>query len=76
VSPNGNPWTVYRRDPRRVRHVAKAIARYLLVTDSYTRRDVVSPVLRGEAPRPRIPLRRLRALGGYAALTGRGRPSG
>jgi hypothetical protein len=37
------------------RTVAKAIARYLLVTDSYTRRDVVSPVLRGEAPRPRIP---------------------
>jgi hypothetical protein len=58
------------------RTVAKAIARYLLVTDSYTRRDVVSPVLRGEAPRPRIPLRRLRALGGYAARTGRGRPSG
>jgi GT2 family glycosyltransferase len=49
------------------RTTAKAIARYLLVTASYARRDVVSPVLRGQAPRPRIPLRRLRALGGYAA---------
>jgi GT2 family glycosyltransferase len=55
------------------RTVAKALARYLLITGSYARRDVVSPMLRGQAPRPRIPLRRLRALGGYAAaLTSRG----
>ncbi len=50
--------------------VAKALAKYLLVTGSYARRDVVSPVLRGEAPRPETPLRRLRALGGYAAAGG------
>jgi GT2 family glycosyltransferase len=49
------------------RTVAKALARYLLVTASYTRRDIMSPVLRGQAPRPQAPLRRLRALGGYAA---------
>lgn len=47
--------------------VAKALAKYLLVTGSYARRDVVSPLLRGEDARPGIPLRRLQALGGYAA---------
>jgi GT2 family glycosyltransferase len=47
--------------------VAKALAKYVLVTGSYARRDVVSPVLRGQTPRMRAPLRRLRALGGYAA---------
>jgi hypothetical protein len=57
--------TLTRHADRRT--LAKALARYLLITGSYTRRDVISPVLRGEAPRPRIPLRRLRALGGYAA---------
>jgi GT2 family glycosyltransferase len=51
-------------DPRTT---AKALARYLLITASYTRRDIVSPILRGQPPRPRIPLRRLRAAGGYAA---------
>jgi GT2 family glycosyltransferase len=66
--------TLTRHADRRT--VAKALARYLLATGSYTQRDVVSPVLRGEAPRPRIPLRRLQALGGYAAAMGRGRPSG
>jgi GT2 family glycosyltransferase len=66
--------TLTRHADRRT--VAKALARYLLATGSYTQRDVVSPVLRGEAPRPRIPLRRLRALAGYAAALGRGRPSG
>jgi GT2 family glycosyltransferase len=54
---------------------AKALARYLLVTASYTRRDVVSPILRGQAPRPRIPLQRIKALGGYAVAMNRsGRP--
>ena len=47
--------------------VAKALAKYVLVTGSYTRRDVVSPVLHGQTPRIEAPLRRLRALGGYAA---------
>jgi hypothetical protein len=50
--------------------VAKALGKYLLVTGSYARRDVVSPLLRGQAPRIEAPLRRLRALGGYAAATG------
>jgi GT2 family glycosyltransferase len=57
--------TLTRHSDRRT--VAKALARYLLITGSYARRDVVSPVLRGQAPRPEAPLRRLRALGGYAA---------
>jgi GT2 family glycosyltransferase len=65
--------TLTRHADRRT--VAEALARYLLVTGSYTRRDVVSPMLRGEAPRPRIPLRRLRALAGYVAAMGRGRSS-
>jgi GT2 family glycosyltransferase len=56
--------TLTRHADRRT--MAKALARYLLVTASYTRRDVVSPILRGRAPHLRIPLRRLRALGGYA----------
>jgi GT2 family glycosyltransferase len=50
------------------RRVVKALARYLLVTASYARRDVVSPILRRQAPHPRIPLRRLRALGGYLLM--------
>jgi GT2 family glycosyltransferase len=57
--------TLTRHSDRRT--VAKALARYLLVTGSYARRDVVSPVLRGQAPRLQAPVRRLRALGGYAA---------
>jgi GT2 family glycosyltransferase len=62
--------TLTRHADRRT--VAKALVRYLLITGSYARRDVVSPVLRGQAPRPRIPVRRLRALGGYAAALTRG----
>lgn len=58
--------TLTRHSDRRT--VAKALARYLLITGSYARRDVVSPVLRGRSPRPEAPLRRLRALGGYAAV--------
>ncbi|HYV60441.1 MAG TPA: glycosyltransferase [Acidimicrobiia bacterium] len=58
--------TLTRHADRRA--VAKALARYLLVTGSYTRRDVVSPVLHGRTPRIEAPLRRLRALGGYAAV--------
>jgi GT2 family glycosyltransferase len=66
--------TLTRHADRRT--VAKALAKYVLVTGSYARRDVVSPVLRGEAPRPRTPLRRLQALGGYAAALGRDRVTG
>jgi hypothetical protein len=61
--------TLTRHADRRT--VAKALVRYLLVTGSYTRRDVVSPLLRGQAPRPRAPLRRLRALAGYAVAVRR-----
>ena len=57
--------TLTRHADRRT--VAKALARYLLVTGSYTRRDVVSPLLRGQSPRLEAPLRRLRALGGSSA---------
>jgi GT2 family glycosyltransferase len=63
--------TLTRHGDRRT--VAKALARYLLVTASYTRRDVVSPMLRGRPPQARIPLRRLRALGGYAVAVNRTR---
>jgi GT2 family glycosyltransferase len=63
--------TLTRHTARRT--VAKAIARHLLVTASYARRDVVSPILRGQAPRPKIPLRRLKALGGYAVAMNRRR---
>jgi GT2 family glycosyltransferase len=50
--------------------VVKALARYLLVTGSYARRDIVSPALRGRVPRPLIPLRRLRAFGAYLGMAG------
>ena len=50
------------------RATTKAVARYVLVTASYVRRDIVSPILRGQAPRPRIPLRRLRAFGAYLGM--------
>jgi hypothetical protein len=61
--------TLTRHADRRT--AAKALVRYLLVTASYARRDIVSPLLRGQTPRPRIPLRRLKALAGYAAaMTG------
>jgi GT2 family glycosyltransferase len=50
-----------------LRTTVKALARFLLITASYTRRDIIAPILRGEAPRPRAPLRRLRAISGYAA---------
>ena len=57
--------TLTRHADRRT--VAKALARYLLVTGSYTRRDVVSPLLRGQAPRSR-PRPSPARLGGYAAV--------
>lgn len=63
--------TLTRHADRRT--TTRALVRYLLVTASYARRDVVSPVLRGRAPRFRIPFRRLKALGGYAAEMNRSR---
>jgi hypothetical protein len=51
----------------RPRDLAGALTRYLLVTASYTRRDVVSPILRRARPRPTIPAQRLRALAGFVA---------
>jgi GT2 family glycosyltransferase len=51
--------------------VIRALARYLLVTASYIRRDVVGPILQAQKPRPRVPLRRIRALGSYGAMSAR-----
>jgi hypothetical protein len=44
----------------------RAAGRHLLVTASYARRDVVSPLLRGERPSTSVVRRRLRSLGAYA----------
>jgi len=52
-----------RHAPRSV--VARALLRYLLVTASYARRDVVSPLFRGDPPRREVVRRRLRALVGF-----------
>ena len=46
----------------------RATMRYLLVTGSYFRRDVVSPLLRGERPRWETVRRRLRAVAGFLRL--------
>jgi GT2 family glycosyltransferase len=45
--------------------VARASWRYLLITGSYTRRDVVSPMLHGRRPRGVIVQTRLRAFFGF-----------
>jgi GT2 family glycosyltransferase len=45
---------------------ARAAGRHLLITASYARRDIVSPLLRGERPSTQVVARRLRALGAYA----------
>jgi hypothetical protein len=47
---------------------ARAVVRYLLVTASYARRDVISRWLRGEHARSQIVRRRLRAFGSYLRL--------
>ncbi len=49
---------------------AAQIWRYLLVTASYARRDVVAPVLAGRRPRPTVVARRLRSLGSFVGLLG------
>ena len=41
---------------------------HLLVTVAYARRDLLSPVLRGRAPRPETVLRRLRAFFAFLRL--------
>jgi hypothetical protein len=46
---------------------ARAIVRYILVTLSYVRRDVLARWARGEHARPEIVRRRLRALAAYAS---------
>jgi GT2 family glycosyltransferase len=43
----------------------RALGRYLLVTASYARRDIVSRLLHGRAPRTLVVGQRLRAFGGY-----------
>lgn len=45
---------------------ARAAGRHLLVTASYARRDIVSPMLRGQRPAPTVVRRRLAALAAYA----------
>jgi GT2 family glycosyltransferase len=47
--------------------IARALGRYLLVTASYARRDLVSPLLQHRPVQPTIPVRRLRALAGFVA---------
>jgi GT2 family glycosyltransferase len=46
----------------------RAAARSLLITASYARRDVVSPMLRGDRPCPEIVRDRARAFAGYLRL--------
>jgi hypothetical protein len=48
--------------------LGRALMRYVLITVSYLRRDVVLPLLRGRRPRPMIAGRRLRALAAYLRL--------
>ncbi len=52
------PWTT----------AARAAGQSLLVTASYARRDVVSPMLRGDDVRPAIVQDRIRAFGGFVRL--------
>lgn len=50
------------------RQIARELVRFVLVTLSYVRRDVVAPVLGGERPRTAIVRSRLGALRGAVAL--------
>jgi GT2 family glycosyltransferase len=63
------------------RDVARALGHYLLVTASYARRDLVSPLLQHRPVQPTIAVRRLRALAGFVAaapsmLRSRNEPNG
>jgi GT2 family glycosyltransferase len=49
----------------------RTVGRYLAITGSYAKRDIVAPLLRGEPARPEIAARRMRAFGAYV----RGTPS-
>jgi GT2 family glycosyltransferase len=53
------------------RRALRAIGAYLLVSASYTRRDIVAPILRGHRPDPHIVTLRLEALAGYARMVPR-----
>jgi hypothetical protein len=53
-----------------VRLAAGQVARHLLATLSYARRDVVAPLLSGHRPRTTIVRRRLVAFGGFLRLLG------
>lgn len=57
--------TLTRHAPMLV--VTRALARFLLVTGSYARRDIAAPMLRGRRPQALVVARRLRALAGYVA---------
>jgi GT2 family glycosyltransferase len=46
-----------------------SVFRYLLSTASYARRDLASPLLRGERPRPEMVKRRLRSFFGFLRLS-------
>lgn len=46
----------------------RAVGRYVLITASYTRRDLGRPLLRGRRPDATLPRRRLRSLLGFARL--------
>jgi GT2 family glycosyltransferase len=46
----------------------RAVVRFLLITASYARRDVLSPLLRGRRPAPTIASRRLRSFAGFVRL--------
>jgi len=49
------------------REARRAVGRYLLVTASYARRDILGRIIRGRRPRGTITLRRLRAFGAFVA---------
>jgi hypothetical protein len=50
------------------RPAANAVWRYLLTTLSYTRRDVVAPVVGGHRPRPTIVWRRAKSFASFLRL--------
>ncbi len=50
------------------RLVGREVLRYVFVTGSYARRDLVAPVLRARRPRPGVVRRRLVSFGGFLRL--------
>jgi len=57
--------THYAHRPPVERSAVSAIAHYLSTTGSYTRRDVLAPILRGARPQPAIVAQRMRAFAAY-----------